>query len=171
MLRAIVHTKIIGLFSKALMRYIAWYVNDSWWGYQRETFSALLVLSAGSSPVIGEFPYPSVNSPLKDQWCGALMFSLICAWTTDWVNNRHASELRRHWAHYYVTVMGSYYPLRIWIYLPNLTMIIRAVIKKYWLTTRDPMTCFLAILPPISTDHAGSLNRGHYMSAKRKFHI
>ena len=28
-----------------------------------------------------------VDSTHKGQWCGALMFSLICAWTNGWVNN------------------------------------------------------------------------------------
>ena len=46
-----------------------------------------------------------VNSPHKDQWRGALMFSLICAWTTGWVNNREAGDLSHHRAHYDVTVM------------------------------------------------------------------
>ena len=46
-----------------------------------------------------------VNSPHKDQWRGALMFSLICAWINDWVNNREAGDLRRHRARYDVTVM------------------------------------------------------------------
>ena len=32
-----------------------------------------------------------VNSPHKDQWRGALMFSLICAWTNDWVNNNQGN--------------------------------------------------------------------------------
>ena len=41
----------------------------------------------------------------KGQWCGNLMFSLICTWTNGWVNNRHASDLRRHRAHYDVIVM------------------------------------------------------------------
>ena len=45
-----------------------------------ETFSILLALCA------------PVNSPHKGQWCGALMFSLICAWTNDWANNQE-----RHW--------------------------------------------------------------------------
>ena len=45
------------------------------------------------------------NSPHKDQWRGALMFSLIYAWTDDWANNRDAGDLRRHRAHYDVTVM------------------------------------------------------------------
>ena len=61
-----------------------------------ETFSALLALCAGNSPV-------TVNSPHKGQWRGALMFSLICVWINDWVNNREAGELTRH--HYDVTVM------------------------------------------------------------------
>ena len=48
-----------------------------------------------------------VNSPHKGQGHGALMFSLICAWINDWVNNRKAGDLRRHRAHYEVTVMLS----------------------------------------------------------------
>ena len=48
-----------------------------------------------------------VNSPHKGQWHGALMFSLICAWINRWVNNREADDLRRHRAHYDVTVMKT----------------------------------------------------------------
>ena len=40
-------------------------VEVPWWRYQMETFSALLALCAGNSPV---------NSPHKCQWCGSLMF-------------------------------------------------------------------------------------------------
>ena len=46
-----------------------------------------------------------VNSPHKGQWCGALMFSLICVWINGWLNNREAGDLRRYRAHYDVTVM------------------------------------------------------------------
>ena len=49
-----------------------------------------------------------VNSPHKDQWRGALMFSLICVRINGWVNRRHdreAGDLRCHRAHYDVTVM------------------------------------------------------------------
>ena len=54
--------------------------------HQIESFCALLTLCAGNhrSPV---------NSPHKGQWRGALMFSLICAWTNGWVNNRNAGDL------------------------------------------------------------------------------
>ena len=46
-----------------------------------------------------------VNSPHKGQWRGALMFSLICSQINCWVNNGEAGDLRRHRAHYDVTVM------------------------------------------------------------------
>ena len=48
-----------------------------------------------------------VNSSHKSQWRGALMLSLICAWIQGWVINRQAGDLRRHLAHYDVTVMDS----------------------------------------------------------------
>ena len=48
-----------------------------------------------------------VNSPHKGQWRGALMFSLICAWTKSWVNTRDAGNLRRYRAYYDVNVMKS----------------------------------------------------------------
>ena len=47
-----------------------------------------------------------VNSPHKGQWRGALMFSAICVWINDWVNNREAGDLRRHRAHCDVIVMS-----------------------------------------------------------------
>ena len=65
-----------------------------------ETFSALLALCAGNSPV-------PVNSPHKGQWLGALMFSFIYAWINDWVNNREAGDLRRQDGHYDVIVMSA----------------------------------------------------------------
>ena len=49
------------------------------------TISAFLALCAETLPV-------PVNSPHKGQWRGALMFSLICAWINDWVNNREAGD-------------------------------------------------------------------------------
>ena len=78
------------------------FMRFSWWRHQMETFSALLALCAGNSPV-------PVNSPHKGQWRGALMFSLICTWINAWVNNREAGDLRRHRAHYGVTMMFIYH--------------------------------------------------------------
>ena len=48
-----------------------------------------------------------VNSTHKDQWRGALMFSLICVWINGWVNNREAGDWRRYRTHYDVIVMNS----------------------------------------------------------------
>ena len=69
--------------------------------HQIETFPALLTFCEGNSPVIGEFPH-------KVQWRGALMSSLICAWTNGWANNADAGDLRRYRAHYDVTVVIWY---------------------------------------------------------------
>ena len=63
-----------------------------------ETFSALLAIFAGNSPVISEFP---AQRPVTR----ALMFSLICARINGWANNRDAGDLRRHHAHYDVIIM------------------------------------------------------------------
>ena len=49
-----------------------------------------------------------VNSTHKGQWRSSLMFSLICVWINDWVNSREAGDLRRHRAHYDVTVMWKW---------------------------------------------------------------
>ena len=46
-----------------------------------------------------------VDSPHKGQRRRALMFSLICAWTKYQANNRGADDLKRHRAHYDVTVI------------------------------------------------------------------
>ena len=70
----------------------------SWWRHQMETFSTLLAICAGNSPVPGEFPD-------KGQWRGAFMFSLIWVWINGWVNNR---DLRRYRAHYDVIVMSCH---------------------------------------------------------------
>ena len=68
------------------------------WRHQMETFSVLLAICAGNSLVTGEFL-------VQSQWRGALMFSLVSAWTNDGVNTREAGDFRCHHAHFYVTVM------------------------------------------------------------------
>ena len=70
----------------------SYYLLTAWWRHQMEAF------------VRGIYRSPA-NCPHKRQWGGALMFSLICARTNAWVNNRDASDLIRPRAHYDVTVM------------------------------------------------------------------
>ena len=67
-----------------------------WWRHQMETFPRYW-------PFTGNRWIPLT----KGQWRAALMFSLICAWINGWVNNREAGDLRRHRAHYDVTVISD----------------------------------------------------------------
>ena len=71
---------------------------DSWCRHQMETFSALLAFVWG-------IRWSPANSPHKGQWRRALMFSLICAWINDWINNREAGDLKRRRANNDVIVM------------------------------------------------------------------
>ena len=81
----------------------AWIISlprvTAWWRHQRKHFPRYW-------PFVRGIHRSPVNSPHKGQWRGALMFSLICAWINCWANNRKAGGLRRHRAHYDVTVMG-----------------------------------------------------------------
>ena len=70
----------------------------SWWRHQMETFSALLAICAGNSPVPGEFP---AQRPLTRSFDVFFDLRLI----NGWVNNRKAGDLRRYRAHHDVMVM------------------------------------------------------------------
>ena len=70
----------------------------TWWRHQMETFSALLAICAGNSPVSGEFPAQRPVTRSFDVFFG------LCP-INDWVNNREAGDLRRSRAHYDVIVM------------------------------------------------------------------
>ena len=78
-------------------------VHTSWWRHQMETFSALLDLCAGNSPVTGEFP---AQMPVTRSF--DIFFDLRI---NGWVNNREADDLRRHRAHYDVAAMYHNGPL------------------------------------------------------------
>ena len=73
-------------------------IKFAWWPHQMKHFPR-------SWPFVRGIHRLPVNSPHKGQWRGALVFSLICAWTNAWVNNREAGDLRRHCAHYDVIAM------------------------------------------------------------------
>ena len=59
-----------------------------------ETFSALLAICVGNSPVTGEFPSQRPVTRKFDVFR-----------TNGWVNNPEAGDLRRHRAHYDVTAV------------------------------------------------------------------
>ena len=79
----------------------------SWWRHQIEIFAALLA-------VTGEFPS---HRPVTR----SLMFSLICAWISGWINNREAGDVGRNRAHHVVTAIFqdpllAYIRKRIWLF-------------------------------------------------------
>ena len=66
-----------------------------------------------------------VNFPHKVQWRGVLMFSLICTRINGWVNSGEAGDLRRHHAHYDVTVMR-------WLILMTHWMCWKRPLSDWW---------------------------------------
>ena len=72
--------------------------SSTWWRHQMETFSALLDICAGNSPVAGEFP---AQSPVTRSFDALFDLRL----KNGWANNRQAGDLRRYRGHYGVTVM------------------------------------------------------------------
>ena len=68
------------------------------------TFSALLAINAGNSPVTGEFPSQRPVTQSFD------VFFQLCL-NKGWVNYREAVDLRRHRAHYDVITMNTCWPL------------------------------------------------------------
>ena len=89
-----------------------------------------------------------VNSLHKGQWRGALMFSLICAWTNSWVNNREAGDLRRHHAHYDVIVMfDSQYDIILFTTSRNTTHQWRHyTMYSAWIHKRHPISRVMTTL-------------------------
>ena len=56
-------------------------------------------------PLVRGIHRSTVVSPHKGLRRRDLMCSLTCGWTNSWANNRDAGDLRRHRAHYDVTLM------------------------------------------------------------------
>ena len=89
------------IYDPRFSRSVNWAVfGVSWWRHQMETFSALLALCAGNSPVTGEFP-----SQRPVTWSFVVFFDLRR--NNGWVINRYDGDLRLHRAHHNVTVMSS----------------------------------------------------------------
>ena len=71
-----------------------------------KTSSVLLALGEGNSTVTG-----------------ALMLSLICAWTNGWANNRDAGDLKRNHTHYDIAVIHAHISCNI----------LNMAMRSYWL--------------------------------------
>ena len=72
----------------------------SWWRHQMETISMLLAICVGNSPVTGEFPAQRPVTLNVDVFLDLRLNKRL-------VNTGEAGDLRRHRAHYDVTVMTT----------------------------------------------------------------
>ena len=100
---------IICFLIVAISNEIQWTLTEYKW--QHSITIPLQLMMTSSNGNMGFWPFvrgihrSPVNSPRKNQWRGALIFSLIWPWINGWLNNGDAGGLRRHRAHYDVTVM------------------------------------------------------------------
>ena len=81
--------------------------NFTWWRHQMGTFSALLAICAGNLPLTGEFLSQRQVTRSFDVFIDLSLKNC-------YVNNRETGNLRRHRAHYDVTVMlwfGQDFPI------------------------------------------------------------
>ena len=77
-----------------------WLKLMSWWRHHMETFSALLALCAGNSPITRWIPRTKASD--AELWC---LFVFICACVNDSVYNREAGYMRHRRDHYDVRIM------------------------------------------------------------------
>ena len=120
----------------------------SWWRHQMETFSALLAIWAGNSPVTCEFPVQRLVTRSFD-------FFLICAWINVWVNNGEVGDLRRHRVHYDVTVILNH---DFWTFIDEDVKISWGICIIFFITT-DLCKQF-----PLENVHASIYVSRHYFS-------
>ena len=72
-----------------------------------ESFSALLIFIARNSQVTGEFPAQRSFYFFFDLRLNKWLSKHSLGWIDSWVSNREAGDLRRHRAHYDVTVINQ----------------------------------------------------------------
>ena len=69
-------------------------ISSAWNAYAQNTITSSIGNIFRATGLLGEEFAGHRWIPHKDQWGGAFMFSLICAWIKGWVNNRYAGHLR-----------------------------------------------------------------------------
>ena len=105
----------------------------SWWRHQMETFSALLTICVGNSPVTGEFP---AQRPVRWSFAVFCLLFLICVCINGWVNNRKAGDLRHYRAHYDVTVIFMRF---LWSFSSTFKVIPKSTSQTYQHQTRTKL--------------------------------
>ena len=90
--------------------YLALHFVGIRWRHQMQTFSALLALCVGNSPVTSELPS---QKPVKR----CFDFFYLRLVKNGWLNNRKAGDLRRHCSHYDVIVMYTKHPVLLKLFV------------------------------------------------------
>ena len=85
---------------RPMRKHVTYYSSLTWWRRQMKTFSALLALCVGNSPVTSEFPS---QRPVTRSF--GVFFDMRLK--NGWIHNRDASDVRRYRTHYDVTVFIS----------------------------------------------------------------
>ena len=103
--------------------------------------------------VTGPLCWP-VNSHHKGQWCGALMFSLICVWINGWVNHFEAGDLGRHRTHYDVIVTLHIFFKVLFIitafFKPFVDLVTTDLAKSRWTLRAFLRPIIIALLTPLT---------------------
>ena len=111
-----------------------------------ETFSALLAMCAGNSPVIGKIPRTKAGDAEIDVF-------FVLDWINGWTSNGEAGDLRRHRAQYDVTVI---FCVGAWLYhldvrVPNIHVWALLVEQCYYML-HD------IIIPSLTSPSAETIN-------------
>ena len=98
-------------------------------------------------PLVRGIHQSPVNSPHKEQWRGALMLCLICAWINDWINNPEAGDLRRRRTHYDIIVMTILFSLvSTWWQASNDTILFSSNAKITTLIMLFSSSCYCNLI-------------------------
>ena len=71
-------------------------INQSWWRHQMETFSALLAICTGNSPLAGEFPAQRPVTRNFDVFFDLRLNKRLCKQSRGWWSEKQSCPLRRH---------------------------------------------------------------------------
>ena len=86
--------------------------NISWWRHQMESFSALLDLCAGNSPVNGKFPAQRLMTRSFDVLFDLRVTNRLSKQSEDWWFDRPLHPLWRHFnAIAYMIISSTIYPI------------------------------------------------------------
>ena len=123
---------------------------DSWWRHQMETFSALLAISAGNSPVTSEFP---TQRPVTRR------FDVFFDLRVNKRSSKHSWGQRRNRAHYDVIVMvfkerNTYTHGNVikWKYFPHYWPLVRGIHRSPVDSPREGQWCFLWSAPELTVE-------------------